>query len=536
LSESDKDILRWFLQTYQQDIVRLLPGAIGQKEQLAIIAAGLSTYTPKTADPDFRPLAKTATDVLRIAVALSNGDVSLATKTKFIAFGRGLRRGLLGALENVSSDLEEDMMRFRGRWLRLGERLHPGEFSDRFPKAFRAFRILRENIPIVTFSSQVEEKLKGRTPDALQLLASRPGELTRRLDHLLRTQPSQTETILETFAKAAEKTATPVLLQARAHFAHRGEGLRSALPKGAVAKLKVIQPAPPEIPHEVRQSVVSKIDGVLRARFAKLPPLGKVYVDPALRRYPVPFSQRSASKALHTVSRGSRIELCVENTVRFFVWWKNGSDRVDIDLSAAILNSDWTLNTTIAYYNLKDFGGHHSGDITNAPNGASEFIDIDLDQVRAREGRYIAMTVSSFTCQPYKDLPECFAGWMARNHPASGEIYEPKTVRNKFDITADTKFVVPLIIDVEKREVLWCDIALKSWPKFPNCVELNKYSLSLICRALAEMQKTSLETLFHLHAGARGELTASACEADTVFAEFEGITPTDIDKILSEYL
>jgi hypothetical protein len=31
---------------------------------------------------------------------------------------------------------------------------------------------------------------------------------------------------------------------------------------------------------------------------------------------------------------------------------------------------------TLAYYNLKNFGAHHSGDIVDAPKGAAEFIDI----------------------------------------------------------------------------------------------------------------------------------------------------------------
>jgi hypothetical protein len=44
-------------------------------------------------------------------------------------------------------------------------------------------------------------------------------------------------------------------------------------------------------------------------RFKSLPSLGKVYVDEALRTQNVPFAQRSASKALRTLSRGSRLAL-----------------------------------------------------------------------------------------------------------------------------------------------------------------------------------------------------------------------------------
>ena len=38
--------------------------------------------------------------------------------------------------------------------------------------------------------------------------------------------------------------------------------------------------------------------------------------------------------------------------------------------------------------------------------------------------RYVVMSLTSYTQQPYCNLPECFAGWMAREKPESGEIYE----------------------------------------------------------------------------------------------------------------
>ena len=42
--------------------------------------------------------------------------------------------------------------------------------------------------------------------------------------------------------------------------------------------------------------------------------------------------------------------------------------------------------------------------------------------------RYVVTSINSFTEQPYCDLPECFAGWMARADTASGEVFEPRSV------------------------------------------------------------------------------------------------------------
>ena len=53
------------------------------------------------------------------------------------------------------------------------------------------------------------------------------------------------------------------------------------------------------------------------------------------------------------------------------------------------------------------------------PKGAAEFIDIDIARCLERKVRYVVMSLNSFTQQPYCDLPECFAGWMARERAPS---------------------------------------------------------------------------------------------------------------------
>ena len=80
----------------------------------------------------------TATDVLRLAVAMSDGDVSLAEPTKFRSFCRSERRMLL-RLTGHSGDPTADMLRWKERWKRLGEKLHPGDYSESLPTFTRRF-------------------------------------------------------------------------------------------------------------------------------------------------------------------------------------------------------------------------------------------------------------------------------------------------------------------------------------------------------------------------------------------------------------
>jgi hypothetical protein len=147
ISETDREELKWYFQNYKP----ALPESIPNKEVLAFVGALIPD------SPALKKHIKTATDVLRLAVAMSGGDVSLAESAKFRNFTRRERRALLELLENCDNSTE-DMLRWKGRWIRLGERLHPGEYRDRFPKAANSFDVLRNDMPFPRLTQ------KWRTP------------------------------------------------------------------------------------------------------------------------------------------------------------------------------------------------------------------------------------------------------------------------------------------------------------------------------------------------------------------------------------
>lgn len=536
VSETDKKDIVWFIEQYRSEVFEFIPTEIPLKENAAIFIASLLMHGLET-DAQIRSHIKTATDVLRVAVALSNGDVSLAQNTKFIQLSRPLRRWLLGVLENLEA-ITEDMLRYKNRWKRLSEVLHPFEYKKRYPKCFEAFSVIRNELPFETFNGKVEKDLNQQNiKTVIPLLKKRPGYFARRLDHLVRLS-QDIQYLLEEFSQVAAQVSTPVLLQVKTHFTHRNEprGLRVFFPKGEVAKVKAIPNELPPLDPGVCAAIVAICDEVLVEKFKNNPPLGKVYLDPKLKNYTVPFSQRSASKALVTIPRGSKIDLPPGKILRFFLYWQEGDLRTDIDLSALALDADSGQKLTVAYYNLKEKGIYHSGDITSAPEGASEFIDIDISQCKSQGIRYLMMSVNSFTQQAYSDLPQCFAGWMVRKYPNSGEIYDPLTVKNKFDLTANAKVSIPLIVDLEEHTVIWTDLSLKNNPSASNNVHHNLSSMSLINKAMTTMVKPNLYDLLTLHIQARGENTLDSKEADLIFAVDKGIKPTDIDILISAYL
>jgi stress response protein SCP2 len=288
------------------------------------------------------------------------------------------------------------------------------------------------------------------------------------------------------------------------------------------------------------QNIVEICKKVLIEIYSLKKPLGKVFIDNRLKDYLVPFSQRSASKAFKTIVRGSKLPIAkTTNTIRGFVYWKQAKDDiVDIDLSAVMYDEDWNYLEHISYTNLKSskYNACHSGDIVDAPEGASEFIDLDIESIKTYGGRYIMLCINSFSGQTFDTIPECFVGWMSRECPNSGDIYEEKTVENKADITSNTQICVPMIIDVVEGKVIWTDLSLKRHPNWCNNVEGNAKGIVLMGKAMTNLIKPNLYDLFSLNALARGEITSSKKNADIVFSVEDGITPYDTDEIIGKYL
>jgi hypothetical protein len=538
LSEEETADVAWFIREYKSDVFRLLPEAVPFREIRAQVGGALILHVAGDARVDafLERNVETATDVLRLAVALNGGDVSLTTaSTRFTAMKRSMRRLLLRLLDHIPN-AAEDVMRHAERWKRLAEVLHPGDYADKYPRALAAITAARRNEAPASFGSRVETLLAQRHIATLTpILQSRPGEFARRLDVALR-RATEPEPVLDAFEAVAAQVSSPVLLQLLAHLrAPRPLPLRAFTPKGAFAKIYGIKDRREPLAPAVLARAASICEDALVTRFTSLPPLGRCFIDPALREYRVPLAQRASSKSLRTLVRGSRLPMPDTRFIRLFLWWKNGRERTDIDLSAAFFDANFVFKQTVAYYNLKGFGGYHSGDIVDAPKGASEFIDLDLDVLVEKGVRYVVTSINSFTQQPYCDLPECFAGWMARVDVASGEVFEPRSVFDRIDIASNTAICLPFVMDLQERRMIWADLGLTSSPWWNN-VQNNLSGVSLMLRALVHTPRPDLETLFDLHARARGERVASTQQAQAVFAPDQGITPFDTDLIRSQFL
>ncbi|PZR77761.1 MAG: hypothetical protein DI537_42815, partial [Stutzerimonas stutzeri] len=410
-----------------------------------------------------------ATDIMRIAYFVSDekADLSLKENVRF-KLSSSHKRGLMVLLEGLPN-LAEDMMRNRERWLRLGERLKPGiaKNAKRFPKVAAAFDRLRNNPKgIVTFNKQMEESMRHGAIDIdfINLMKERPGEYARKLDKMLR-EATDARLVVAGFKVVVDKLPEKLLLELRKYFGSRDIlDKRMFFPKGQANKVQIVEDKRKPIPDASAIKIIEVIDADLRRRYAELEPLGKVWIDPALKDVLLPFNRRGDSSTVgEAVSKGSRYPFNGD-VVRGFVWWKNGaegrygSNRTDVDLSMVLFDENMKQSGHIAFTNLHGAGMAHSGDIQDAPNGASEFIDFDVNVVRKTGARYLALSVISYTGQTFDTFP-CFAGFMERDKLKSGKVYEPESVRLKFDIASKSTSHMPVIFDLVERKVIYADMS-----------------------------------------------------------------------------
>lgn len=546
ITENDKQIVEWFVANTKVK----LPDHIPFKENLCMLA-GLGLDIP----------VKGPTDVLRIAVYLSGGDISLPMipkiskadksnkgirsyfvsnrtesqnkereKFKFKHFKRRERKIILSLLEKSNLDLGEMKLKL-GRWLRLGEILHPGEYKDRFPKSFKAFDKLRNHPDkIRTFYSKVDEAFDKKPIDGINLLAQRPGEFARKLDWMLRTYDSAL--VLKKFKEVSINVSRKVLWELYNHFLNRDtSSQRSIMLKGKKSKRKVLEPLPP-MSKILINKIQNEILGCIAIHFSKLEKLGGVWIDERLKKVPLPFAMRSVNTAIKTYVRGTRIPFGNEDAkvIRAYIHWNDVIGEEDLDLSASFYSSDLKNKGHISYTNLKDMALNscHSGDIRHRMGPCAEYVDIDIHRCLSEGVRYVMVGVYNFQQRPMHTMKDCVFGIMEREFPEENKIFLPPTIANAMRIANESSTVCICVLDLKSREYIWTDLELDT-RNLAN-IESTSDATEQILIDLIHSNKLSVYDLFTLHGEARGKMVGKS-KAKTKF-EYEDYV-TSYEKVAS---
>ncbi|WAX79813.1 TerD family protein [Streptomyces sp. KMM 9044] len=447
-------------------------------------------------------LLDTVVDVLRLACALSGGDVTLQEPTRFRALSRPARRALLAGLDAVVTANPAklaDVHAHREAFKRLGERLHPHEYS-RWPHAADVFAVARGEKEARSFDSRVEELLdESGVLGALRLLQSAPGKLFRALDFLLRIAVGQEErdAVVAAAVRVSPAVSGRVVLSVREHFRNRER--ETGEPRVFVNRRGRGWVAPdvrPPVPAADPDRLIAALDAEMCRR---LPVPGRLLLDPDVLDVALPLSGRATAAGLGVLPRGSLSAVDGEQ-LRFFVYWKETGRRTDYDLSALLLDADYSTDSWLSYTSLTAVGGEHSGDVTEAPAGASEFISLSLDRVR---GAFVVPQVNIYAGEGFEEVEESFFGFMVRDGEQKGRPFEPRTVRMKSELRGVGRVALPLVFrreDDGRWRAKWLHLYLKGISS-ANRVEENRVSVSRVVRAVVEREYLTARYLIGLMSG-----------------------------------
>lgn len=447
---------------------------------------------------------KSATDVLRLAAAMSGQDVSLAKAPRFRSFTRAERRELLGLLEHVEKD--EGFALRPEQFKRLGEKLHPGEYAKYFPENKAIFDKVRNGIKIETYNSKLQELMKP--PVNAELLTAhlmlRPGMFARYLDFALRSckDTAAMEDVLFRFISVCKSVEPRVLVQLINHFRNRNNPVQLATGKanGAASKVldREVEPIPEDICNRVARDIFNQLWQVLRAEDTESK---NVYIDPACHCNDIVFpdNPRQISSSLRSAACGSRTRLPEGNVLRAFLYWKasfetEAWDGVDLDLSVAFYGDEKVNFVFYGNPKVELLGAIHSGDRrSSGKNGAVEYVDFDIKKCLQNGIRYAAIVVNSYSGEKFSEMDAAFCGVMVRDG-MTGEQFEPATVKDRFALTTESGQLVMAVVDLQKRELIMVDRTVTGSLAYSNVItdyqptkDVCQYAMQLKSLSIKEM-------------------------------------------------
>ena len=519
LTPMDLEIVKWFVES---GVELKFPSVIPFKENLCTLAAMGLEGLP----------VKTPTDVLRIAVHLSGGDISLpkvpeaevrtnrwsSQKSpnvlreafKFKKFSRKERKYILGLLEQTNCDPKEMVLKDQ-RWVRLGEILHPMEYKKSFPKSANVFNQIR-NEKVKSWYGILNDAFDKGLENGLKVLSERPGEFSRRLDWLIRSNPNSVELIMKHFGEAVKGTSNKVLFEMYSHFENRLEDKtdRSIMIKGARKRTEL--PSLSALNKDVVETIHSRLFETLKNKFSELDELGNCWIDEELKKIPLPTNMRSMSATSKPVIRGQRIPLDNPDAkvIRPFIHWLDKTGNEDLDLSVTFVGDK--KSDVLSFSNMRVGESIHSGDVRHRKGACAEYIDINVSDAINSGYKYAVIDVRNYNGRGLNTVESAF-GIMERKHPESNNTWLPETISNCSKLQSESTNTLIAIIDLVTKEYIMLDIDSDGSVTARGDV---KNTLKVI-EQYAKPPKVSVYDLIILHVEGRGKQVSLDQNIDTYF-------------------
>ena len=461
---------------------------------------------------------KDATDVMRLAVAMSDGDLSLRSNTHYRKFKRSERRMILSLLDKTNN-LEDDFAMRKGKWKALLRHLHPNDYK--FFNVSRAYDSLYNN-KCKTFESKVKQHIFKVKPEVKGCTPCKVDVATKLRDILSEEDLSKLQVLQTQMAKEKQEFKEPVtseqldsvysdiekLIVSRTGYVYRNfhwlysifgkrvvltlinimdkltvlqlikmdkyvrtinnrENLMYA-PNGNWNKVIVEKNTKVKIHSCCIALLVSKIKEELNKRLSKRFENGVNLKNSTKNVFLKTNDQELANYGRGTVFKLPK-NVTFLRTASFWScvthgnnWFDNGWNFFDENWKP---KGSCCWNAESFYGNNNDKAAIFSGDPTNSKDmegRACQMIDLYLDKLEKSGIRYAVWNVLSYSNIPFSEADDVLASLMWGEKPMEGKLFEPSRVNMSFPLQGDnlTKYIAYL--DVVKREIVYVDANLKS--------------------------------------------------------------------------
>jgi hypothetical protein len=240
-------------------------------------------------------------------------------------------------------------------------------------------------------------------------------------------------------------------------------------------------------------ALVAELSALLDAEIsARLPEAERpLVVDPDVLDVALPLSGKAAEGGFAVLPRGSRASVSGE-LLRFFMYWRQARVRTDYDLSVLLLDDQFHTAGQVSWTNYRHDGMVHSGDLTDATDGATEFIDVPLT-VR---GHYVVPQVYIYAGESFDEVAESMFGYQTRTRDQRGAPFDARTVRARSHLRGPGRVALPMVFARGKHgwQAVWLHLYLRGWPQF-NRVEDNTFTTADRVRALMERRYLTVSYL-----------------------------------------
>ena len=538
---------------------------------------------------------KIATDILRLLAKISEAELN-NKHIHFAYFSRTVLSQLMNKLENLKN-IMPDIKRYSKPWHSFFKLYAKKINFNKYPKVRNAVDMLFGDISYMTERGKINEQINRLPTMSEEELDNFVKEYTvfygdyiREILSLLnKANENQYEKLLLGLENCVTKVNTRILFQlydriinlqaknkSTPNLVNRKEKWRRLkesikLLYGKTNNLKANYESIPRLVNskgkwrilkesiklsdDLLNRVLQIVENGIKIQLKEKENLGKVFIDEDYKNIMLTTSEKDSNVSLRPMTRGSRIKFNPNAEVlRFFVAWKNldektlkelnaYSDRVDVDLSALTFDENLEFNDVVAYYNQKKSYFAFSGDITDAPEGALEYIDVfDLEKLKKKGDRYVLIEIRSYNGYTFKEINTVYAGVMELT---SKEAKEKKNmystaITEGFQIVSSERTTNTILVDLEKFEYIWLDTNMASYMlgvMYGNALSNEEIPyLNDLLRYFSRKQYVTMYDLLKLNADVRGVLTKDKKEADIIFEKVDNKNNLALADILSNYL